>query len=317
MSKDAMKTAPHHFTVAALALGASSVPGIAANTAAPTIIPSSVFVTLLWLLLLGWGFHALLRRHLSFIDGIAETDRQLGLERHARGVAERALADTHSALCRLVEQQEHVRESERNRIARDIHDDLGQNLLALKIELSLMQVSTNGAHPLINQKIGGMIRNLDVTIKSLRVIINDLRPLALEAGLQNAMQWQLNEFSRINGIRHELEADPEVFQLHSGRGQDLDAMLFRILQESLSNVVRHANATEVKIALNRSADQLTLTVHDNGVGMAGQAPAYGCGLLGIKDRVTAIGGRFAIDSRPGGGTLLSLSIPLAQPIAEH
>lgn len=309
-----MNTALRRLAAISIALTAIAVSGVAASGHWRVPQPL-VLVAVPWLLLLGWGFHALLGRHLRFHDRLAFTEAQLAMERHARGAAERTLADTHTALCRLVQQQEHVRETERNRIARDIHDDLGQHLLALKIELSLMQASTNSDHPQLHQKLGGLLRNLDLTIASLRTVINDLRPLALEHGLQTAMETHLNEFSRVNGIKHELDADPGAF--HPGTDRAVDAMLFRVLQESLANVVRHAQATEVKIALSRSGDLLTLQVQDNGIGMAGQPANRGCGLVGIADRVTAAGGKFAIDSQPGAGTLLSLSIPLSHPAAAH
>ena len=309
-----MNSAPRRLAATVLALAALAGTGAAAFGNPPAAKPAAL-IAVLWLLLLGWGFHALLGRPLRFNDRLAFSEAQLGIERHARQLAERALADTHTRLCRLIHQQEHVRENERNRIARDIHDDLGQHLLALKIERSLIQVSTNGAHPLLHQKVGSLLHSLDLTIRSLRAIINDLRPLALEQGLRSAMETHLSEFSRVSGIRHELDADPDVFQGNPDRA--VDAMLFRILQESLANVVRHAQATEVKIALNRSAGQLTLKVRDNGIGMAGQPATRGCGLVGIADRVSAAGGQFAIDSQPGAGTLLSLSIPLPRPVATH
>jgi signal transduction histidine kinase len=306
-----MKIAPRRFAASAVALAAS---GLAAAAMFGKWPPAQPLVPLaaLWLALLGWVFHVMLRRHLQFHDQLAYAQAQLGTERHARAVAERAVADTHTALCRLVQQQEHVRETERNRIARDIHDDLGQNLLALKIELSLMQLSA-AAHPPLQQKIGDLADKLGHTIHSLRRIINDLQPLVLERGLQTAIETHLSEFSRVNGIRHELDADPDAFR--SDPGQGIDAMLFRILQESLANVVRHAQATEVKIALTRSGDLLTLNVQDNGIGMAGVPATRGCGLAGIADRVSAAGGKFVIDSKPGAGTLLSLSIPLLRPVA--
>lgn len=308
-----MKQSSH--CIAALALGGVCTPCRAFASGSWGAGPSGLLLVTLWLLALGWGFHALLRRHLRFSDRLGATQAQLGLERHARALAERALADTHGTLCKLVEQQEDVRETERRRIARDIHDDLGQNLLALKIELSMLQMSTKGAHPQLHQKLGCMIGNLDLAIKSLRGIINDLRPMALEAGLRYAMEWQLSEFSRINGIRHQFQADPDAFDPcpHGA----LDAMLFRVLQESLSNVARHAQATEVQVVLGRRGASLTLLVEDNGVGIAQPAPAEGAGLAGIRDRVAALGGCFAIDSRPGAGTVLSLSIPLSQGFAMH
>ncbi|MDB5908695.1 MAG: Two-component sensor histidine kinase [Massilia sp.] len=301
-----MNIAPRRFAASALALAAVALTGAAASGEWPSALPF-VLIALLWLLLLGWGFHALLGRHLRFNDRLVCSEAQLGLERQARALAERVLADTHASLCRLVHQQEQVRETERNRIARDIHDDLGQQLLAMKMALSLMQVSSCGADTPVRRQIRDLLNNLDLTFASLRAIINDLRPPVLEQGLLRAMQQHLAEFSRLNGIRHQFAADSAVFE--GGQDRTVDAMLFRILQESLSNVARHAQATEVRIALGRSAGLLTLKVQDDGVGILGQPGTQGRGLAGIADRVAAAGGKFAIDSQPGAGTLISLSIP--------
>lgn len=276
-------------------------------------ITPAVMIAVVWMVLLGWGFHALLRRHLHLDDKLADIEAQLAIEQRGRAVAERALASTHASLCALARQQESVREGERQRIGRDIHDDLGQNLLALKVDLSLLHVSTTGAHPLITEKVDGMMGNLDVTIGSLRAIINDLRPLALESGLRHAVEWQLKEFTRLHGVAHCLEADASVFDTLPDR--DRDAMLYRIVQESLSNIARHAQASEVQVTLQRCGPVLTLTVQDNGVGMTAQVPRSGSGLTGIRERVTAIGGKFVVDSVPGRGTALSLSIPLTEPFA--
>jgi signal transduction histidine kinase len=309
-----MNTAPRRFAATTLLLAAVAVSCAVASGVWPSGQPF-VLMAILWLLLLGWGFRALLGRHLRFNDRLAFAEAQAGLERHARALAERALADTHANLCRLVHQQEQVRETERNRIARDIHDDLGQHLLAMKMELSQMQGSGAGADSAAYHKVGKLLQNLDLTIASLRTVINDLRPPALAQGLQSAMALHLAEFSRLNGIRHQLEADPDVFKADDNRM--VDAMLFRILQESLANVARHAQATEVKIALERSGDLLTMKVRDNGIGMAPREDTRGCGLVGIADRVAAAGGKFAIASDPGNGTLLSLSIPLQRPSSSH
>ena len=277
-----------------------------------TTLPA-LLAAVVWMLLLGWGFHALLNRHLRLDDKLAEHEAQLGVERHARLTAERALAATHRTLCQIARQQEAVRETERQRIGRDIHDDLGQNLLTLKIDLSLLHVSTTGAHPMITQKVACMMGNLDLTIQSLRAVINDLRPVALENGLGSAIAWQLNEFSRMHGIRHALRAEPGV--VHAPADQERDAMVFRILQESLSNVARHAHATDVTVELQRCGSVLTMTVQDNGVGMVPGAKGQGSGLLGIRERAAAIGGRFVIESVPGAGTLLRLSFPVPQAFA--
>lgn len=275
----------------------------------------ALLVAIVWMLLLGWGFHTLLRRHLRLDDLVNDKDAQLVIERHARLSAERALAATHLSLCKLARQQEQVRETERQRIGRDIHDDLGQNLLTLKIDLSLLHVSTTGTHPLITQKVDSMMGNLDLTIKSLRAVINDLRPVALEAGLRAAVEWQLSEFTRQHGIAHTLHIEPGVFDCSPDR--ERDAMVFRILQESLSNVVRHAHATELAVELLRCGSVLTVTVQDNGVGMPADIPLHGSGLPGIRERVAAIAGRLVIESQPGMGTVLTLSFPLQQAIAVH
>lgn len=276
---------------------------------------ATLIVAMVWILLLGWGFYALLRRHLRQDDRLADKEAQLGIERHARVTAEHALAEAHLSLCQLARQQEHVREIERQRIGRDIHDDLGQNLLALKIDLSLLHVSTTGAHPLITQKVYAMMGNLDLTITSLRGVINDLRPPALETGLRSAIEWQLSEFSRMHGIRHVLNAEAGAFDMHADR--ERDAMVFRILQESLSNVARHAQATQVSVELQRCGSVLTLTVEDNGLGMPAPLPTGGSGLAGMRDRAAAIGGRFAIGTRPGAGTVMTLTFPLLQAYAVH
>ena len=298
--------------LAALATLAASSEAVFCNAA---IRWPAALIAAPWLVLVGAGVYVLLDRHLRIKQRLADCDVQLGIERHARQLAEHAQTDIHTSLCRLIHQQDHVRENERNRIARDIHDDLGQHMLSLKIELSLIEVSTRSAHPLLHQQAGRLLRNIDLSIASLRAIINNLRPLALEQGLQSAMKTHLAEFSRLNGIRHELDASADAFDVN--RGDAVDAMLLRVLQESLANVVRHAEATEVKVVLKRNGDQLTLQIRDDGVGMAGWPQARGCGLIGIADRAVAAGGRFAIDSEPGAGTVLSLSIPLARQASLH
>jgi signal transduction histidine kinase len=216
-------------------------------------------------------------------------------------------------------QQSEVRDDERQRIARDIHDDLGQHLLSLKIELSLLRMNAGSAHPMLRQRLDTMAGNLDQTISSLRAIINNLRPQGLEQGLRAAIEGQLAEFARLNNVHCNFEADAQAFA--HGADEQRDAALFRILQEALANVARHARATELHVALRLQAARLVLTVRDNGVGMpreqAGAACAQGCGLDGIGQRVAQAGGRFAIDSEPGAGTELSLSFPLEQAITCH
>ncbi|MES2739958.1 MAG: sensor histidine kinase [Pseudomonadota bacterium] len=237
--------------------------------------------------------------------------RQLQQERIARQGAEESRRAFQSQLCQLRKRQEHIKQEERVRIARDIHDDLGQHLMALKIDVSMLHLTTRGAHPFVSHGLGLVEHHIDLTIKSLRAIINDLRPIGLEAGLKAAVEHQLAQFSRISAVRCDLHADHAVFE--AGAGAAIDCAVFRILQESLSNIARHARATEVRIALQRDAQALSMTISDNGVGMAGGA-RRGCGLLGIGDRVAAVAGRLHIDSAPGRGTTVSVAIPLVAPL---
>ncbi|MBZ2209700.1 sensor histidine kinase [Massilia soli] len=304
-----MKRVPRYLS-AALLFGGACAPSRAFSPAAWSAQTPALMVAALWLLALGWVLHTLLRYRVGVDDRRNDAQVQLGVERHARALAERALAETHKVLCRLLEQQEAVRDTERLRIARDIHDDLGQNLMALKIELTLLQRSTRGADPQLNAQLGIMVRNLDLAIRSLRGIINDLRPPALDAGLRFAMEWQLSEFSRLNGIEHCFSADPAAFD----NGKELDAMLFRILQESLSNVARHAQATEVRVDLSCAPGSVNLAIRDNGTGIKRHHAADCRGLDGIRDRVAAVGGSVSIDSPPGGGCQLSIAVPLTRAL---
>lgn len=307
-----MKRAPHPLA-AALVLGGTCAPCHAFTPAYWSAASPGVLLATVWLLVIGWAFHAVLRYHLRFDDRLSDAQAQLCVERHARALAERALADTHTMLCRLVEQHDDVRQTERGRIARDIHDDLGQNLMALKVELTMLQHATRGANLQLNGRIDIMSRNLDLAIKSLRGIMHKLRPMALDAGLRYAMERQLSEFTRLNGIGHHFTADPGVFD----NDKAIDAVLFRILQESLSNVARHSQATEVRVALTCKDERLKLTIGDNGIGFNPSHAAQGCGLDGIRDRVTALGGSLSIDSPQGGGCVLSLAVPLTQPFTLH
>jgi signal transduction histidine kinase len=274
-------------------------------------LPAAAGVALVWVALLAAGCCMLLRRCLGTEDRVRELEARLCLEQQARAQAEQALGDTHAVLSRIVHRQGSVRDSERGRIARDIHDDLGQTLLALRIDLSLLQVATNGIHPLIHDKLRQLADALDQALRSMRTLINGLRPLALGEGLRCALERQLREFSRISGIPHEFTADEQAFEAGQ-RADALDVVLYRVLQESLSNVARHSHASLVRVRLDCEDGRLTLQVQDNGVGMASTDPAgYGCGLSGMRERISAAGGDLLIESGPDAGTLLAMSLPLA------
>ena len=223
--------------------------------------------------------------------------------------SEAKLQKTNDNLRRLAAHAENIKEGERKRIAREIHDDLGQNLLALRIEVDLLASRTNKRHPHLHTRAHWMLEQIDATIKSVRQIINDLRPNVLDLGLTAAVDWQITEFQRRTGLACEL-----VSHNHDLHVSDRCATtLFRILQESLTNVSRHARATRVRVELAVDPDSISMTVSDNGIGLTkagGQKPGS-FGLVGIEERVRILGGKCIISSSPNDGTTVHVSIPAA------
>jgi signal transduction histidine kinase/CHASE1-domain containing sensor protein len=227
---------------------------------------------------------------------------------------------SHQKLRRLADHAYQIKELERKRIAREIHDDLGQSLLALRIEAELLASRTKGTHGTLHKRARATLAQIDTTIKSVRQIINDLRPTVLDLGLSAAVEWQVNQFERRTGIQCELHDDHGEITL-----PDYSATaFFRILQESLTNIVRHANATKAVVELRLNAGWLSLTVRDNGCGLpeGGRNNNDSFGLVGIEERILILGGTCAVFSEPGGGTTVMVSAPVAalqdsMPPQEH
>ena len=238
--------------------------------------------------------------------------RAIGLAEEMTGelrASEAKLRKTNDNLRRLAAHAESIKESERKRIAREIHDDLGQNLLALRIEVDLLASRTSVRHPKLHARAHWMLEQIDVTIKSVRQIINDLRPHVLDLGLTAAVDWQITEFQRRTGVACELVSDNH--DLHVS--DRCATTLFRILQESLTNVSRHARATKVRVELAVDPESISMTVSDNGIGLTkagGQKPGS-FGLVGIEERVKILGGKCIITSGPHLGTTIHVSIPAA------
>jgi signal transduction histidine kinase len=216
---------------------------------------------------------------------------------------------SHQQLRRLVAHADQIKEGERKRIAREIHDDLGQNLLALRIEADLLAARTEDHHPRLHARARMTLLQIDATIKSVRQIINDLRPNVLDLGLSAAVEWQIAEFIRRTGIACELVVGRHDIHLNDHGA----TAFFRILQESLSNIVRHARASAVRVELRSHEGTLSMTISDNGVGFSGrgQSKPASFGLVGIEERVNILGGAFHIDSAPGHGTTVSVTIPIS------
>ncbi|MFZ4876666.1 PAS domain-containing sensor histidine kinase [Janthinobacterium sp. Mn2066] len=224
---------------------------------------------------------------------------------------EENLRQSLAQLRELSDHQQTIKEEERRRIALDIHDDLGQNLMALRIDVSLLHARTAITHPRLHRHAQRMLDTIDTTIRSVRAIINDLHPSTLELGLAPAIEWLLRQMEGRGAIRYRLVVDSEAPDL--GLDQRQTSAIFRVLQESLSNIVRHAQASEVDVVLAQEVGHIALRISDNGVGMLPGDDGKRCafGLKSIRERVQAMGGELQIDSQPGQGTTLAIRVPLA------
>jgi signal transduction histidine kinase len=241
-------------------------------------------------------------------EELGKAIRRLEREIAERKGVEEALRQSQATLRELAAYQERIREDERKRIAREIHDDLGQNLLALRLDMSMLHARTGNSHPRLKSKVGAALDHLDTTMKSIRAIMNNLRPAVLDLGLHAAIEWQVHEFRRLSGIDCALSMNGQEPELDDQQA----TAVFRVLQESLTNIRRHARASNVRIELAAHDGRLSLAVQDNGVGMHPneRRKTHRFGLVGMAERVAMLDGELRIESVPGQGTVLSLSIPI-------
>ena len=213
-----------------------------------------------------------------------------------------------------LEAREQAREEERRRLARELHDDLGQALGGLKLQLSSLEhrfaeAPSSDAKDVRN-RLGTMRQLIDQAMQTLRTVVTELRPEALDRlGLVPALEWQAETFSRHAGLRCRFTATPDSVDLDMGRATSV----FRVFQEMLTNVARHASASRVDVTLEQRGDDLRLTVRDNGrgitPGLAVSSRAFG--LLGMRERALLLGGEIELVSVPRRGTTVTLRIPLA------
>lgn len=200
-----------------------------------------------------------------------------------------------------------AREEERRRIARELHDELGQRLTALKMQLSSLRLDAQRKDA--DVRIAGMTEMLDDTVAAVRRIATDLRPLILDdLGLNAAIDW----LARNAAQRMEFEVTVRLGADDPPISDRAAIALYRMVQEALTNVARHARATDVRIELTHTDTELVLSVHDNGIGFPERAlhNEGGHGLLGIRERAYALGGRLEIDNPPGGGGRITVTLPL-------
>jgi PAS domain S-box-containing protein len=243
---------------------------------------------------------------------LTEANRRLTQEVVERKRAEAELQESREQLRKLAEHLETVKEEERKRIARDIHDELGQNLLALRIDISMLGARTGERHARLRRRVDAALENVDTTIRSVRGIMNELRPAVLDLGLQAALEWQAGEFRKRSGLACTLALPSEA--VFAAIKPEMEIVLFRALQEALSNVRRHAGASRVGITLAAREGRLRFSVTDNGVGIAPQhrGKSESFGLIGMAQRVAALGGRLDLGQYvPGGGCTLTIDLDLA------
>lgn len=240
---------------------------------------------------------------------------------HGRTVLQMVIIDVTENRKQMQEQTQHrqelrrlaasvveAREEERRRIARELHDELGQRLTALKMEISALR--DRGPRRIEEERVSGMLEMVDSSVSALRRIAADLRPLILDdLGLNAAIEWLARDAARRLGIEVTVHLGREDPPLAPGA----DIALYRMVQEALTNVGRHSGASDVHIELAQAEGELVLTVRDNGSGFADRALRQEgrYGLLGMRERALALGGRLDIDTPPGGGGRITVHLPLA------
>jgi signal transduction histidine kinase len=237
-------------------------------------------------------------------------DKALALER-----TNRELRDANRRAAELSRQLVELREAQSARISRELHDELGQALTGLKLDLGWLQrrlerLDEAGTRPAMQQRLRAMGQAVDATVAATRRICTELRPAVLDdLGLAAAIEWQARELGRRASIEVALELPAQLPAL----GAADTTAVFRIVQELLTNVARHAGARRVSLRLRADADALHLRVQDDGRGFAADrpAPGRGLGLPGIRERAALRGGRVDVRSAPGQGTTVDLCLPLA------
>jgi len=205
---------------------------------------------------------------------------------------------------------EKVKEKERTRLARELHDDVGGNLTAIKMALALMKKRLPSEDTGLEEKANYLDALVDRTIEAIHRISADLRPSVLDFGIVAAIDWQAKEFEKQLGIPCEFTCNKKNIALHP----DQATALFRIFQEALTNIGKHADATRVNVRLSRTNRNVRLVISDNGRGIEAtdRLKPKSFGLRGMLERVNALGGQLSVGALDGGGTEVALKIPLAE-----
>jgi PAS domain S-box-containing protein len=253
--------------------------------------------------------------YMVIYDGPGRIAGHFGIQRDVtdRHQAAEEIRASRQELRALTARLQQVREEERTSIAREIHDELGQALTGLKLDIAWMKSRLPRDHDVLAQ-CGSIIQRIDGTLSAVRRIATELRPSVLDQlGLAAALEWQGHEFEARTGIEVTMALCPDECTIPD----HLASSVFRIFQESLTNVARHAGATRVAIRLSQTARLLTLEVSDDGVGIPPDRleGTASLGLVGMRERALACGGEFTITGRPALGTTVLLRIPLGRGAA--
>jgi PAS domain S-box-containing protein len=226
-----------------------------------------------------------------------------------RKVVEHRLRESYEMLRELTSRRETAREEERKRIARELHDELGQQLTALRMGASTLRIRFGPDNPELTEHVQKLLELADQTMQVVRDAVSSLRPGALDAGISAAVEWLAAEFSRGTQVTYSLSVPDENLPLAEERA----IALFRIVQEALTNVARHARARHVHVKLERVGDDCLLEIRDDGCGFDPVAiRKRSFGLAGMKERMLMLGGKIDIVSTPGKGTTIKVELPIGQ-----
>jgi PAS domain S-box-containing protein len=275
----------------------------------------------------GIDSHAREKRYLRKDGRTIWVNRTLGVVRNADGtpdcfvVVAEDITDRKAAEATLRQSRDQLRmlsthiqdaiEEERKRIAREIHDILGQGLMGLKLDTAWVAVNLSGPGTLLQDRLAGMQLSLDSIIRTVKRLATELRPVLLDdLGLGAAIEWQAGEFRKRRGIACSVSFAPRDIELEPARS----TALFRIFQEILENVARHAEATKVAVRLTKSEGEVTLSVRDNGVGIppGKEQDPLSLGLIGMRERIHPFGGTLRIKAGRAGGTVVEARMPEAK-----
>lgn len=236
----------------------------------------------------------------------------LAYEQGERRRAEEQLEQSQERLRSLTARLESIQEEERIRIAREVHDELGQALTGVKLEFASLRDQLPDAGPAIARRVESISKLVDRTMQSVRKIATELRPVVLDQlGLIPAIEWQARDFQTRTGIPCTLNIYLRTVALSIDRSTGV----FRIFQEILTNVARHAQASRVDISMHERAGHLLLQVSDNGRGItdAEVSGSRSLGLLGMRERSLLLGGETSIERHPVKGTTVTVRIPIDPP----